>query len=215
MKILHLITVNAIGGAEKLMPVFLSAQQKAGYEVNCLLLYQESYSTDPANETAKQLEAHGIRHFIVSCTSITDKVAREKIAEIINSNHYDLVHSHLKYADFFLSQLKWKRKITVPVVSTMHGYRDIYQNKHGLNVKFQLYFSPYYWITRFIFNKLDGFVFISTCMKSFYTRAGLLRKNQNAIIYHGYPGGPKLYMMKFLSTAMSRRQSAFRAGLLK
>jgi len=189
MKILHLITVNAIGGAEKLMPVFLPAQQKAGYEVNCLLLYQESYSTDPVNETAKQLEAHDIRYFIVRCSSITDKIAREKIAEIINNNHYDLVHSHLKYADFFLSQLKWKKRISVPVVSTMHGYRDVYQNRHGLKVKTQLYFSPYYWITRFIFNRLDGFIFISACMKSFYTKAGLLQKKQNAIIYHGYPGG--------------------------
>lgn len=192
MKILHLITVNAIGGAEKLMPVFLPAQQKAGLDVNCLLLYQESYSTDPVNETAKQLEANGIRYFIVSCASITDKAARWKIAEIINNNHYDLVHSHLKYADFFLSQLKWKKKITVPVISTMHGYRDTYQNKHGLKVKPQLYFSPYYWITRFIFNRLDGFVFISACMKSFYTRAGLLRKKRNTIIYHGHPGGHEI-----------------------
>jgi len=189
MKVLHLITVNAIGGAEKLMPLFLPAQRQAGLEVDCLLLYHKDYSTAPVNETARQLNEHGIKYFIVRCESINDKGVRNKIADIINENGYDLAHSHLKYADFFLSQLKSKRRINIPVVSTLHGYRDSYQNRFGLKVKWQLFFSIYYWITRFIFNQLNGYVFISNCMKSFYTRAGLLRDRPNTIIYHGYPAG--------------------------
>jgi glycosyltransferase involved in cell wall biosynthesis len=187
MKILHLITVNAIGGAEKLMSFFLPAQQRAGMEVHCLLLFHKNYSMEPVKEIAGQMEAHGIKYFIVKCNSIFDKAARKKIAAIINENNYQLVHSHLKYADFFLSVLKKRKQIKVPVVSTLHGYRDSYQNNFGLNVSRKLYFSAYYWITRFIFHQLNGYVFISSCMKNFYSRAGLFRNRLNTIIYHGYP----------------------------
>ncbi|MGH2553348.1 MAG: glycosyltransferase family 4 protein [Chitinophagaceae bacterium] len=216
MKILHLITVNAIGGAEKLMPLVLPAQQAAGLEVDCLLLYHKNYSTEPVKETAEQLEKHNIRYFIVKCNSIHDKSARKQIADIINSNNYKLVHSHLKYADFFLSCLKKKKQINIPVISTLHGYRDSYQNKFGLKVSGHLFFSVYYWVTKFVFSQLDGYIFISACMKNFYSRAGLLRNRINRIIHHGYPSGNNLDRAeKFLSGKITSPQIGLPGRLIK
>jgi glycosyltransferase involved in cell wall biosynthesis len=72
----------------------------------------------------------------------------------------------------------------------MHGYRDKYQNKFGLQVKSGMFFDPYYWVTRYVCRQFDGVIFISECLRRFYQKAGLPVK-KNRIIYHGYTASVK------------------------
>jgi glycosyltransferase involved in cell wall biosynthesis len=185
MKVLHVITFNAFGGAEKLITYFLPAMQQQGISTCCCILYHERYSDASAREAEKQLLQSGVGVRIIQYRSMMDKTAMGELEEYIREGAFDLIHSHLKYADFFTTTLKRKKKINVPVITTMHGYRDSYQNKYGLQVIRKVYFDPYYWVTRYVCRQFDGVIFISKCLKDFYRNAGLKVKNDR-IIYHGY-----------------------------
>ncbi len=185
MRVLHVININAYGGAEKLIPVFLPSLQNAGLDIGCLI-FHGARSGEAAQAIASQLKEHGITVFTHAHTSIWNKAIRNKIASVILDQKYELVHSHLKYADLWMAWLKRSGQVSVPVISTLHGYRDSYQNKHGLHFSKSILLSPYYWLTKFIYRKLDGFILISRCLKAFYEKTGVLKNKQHEVIYHGF-----------------------------
>lgn len=185
MKVLHVININSFGGAEKLIPVFLPAQKNAGIEVECLIFHHHSMP-DAAKQIATDLERNNITVHLMGYQKIYEKPIRNHILSITQDGNFNLVHSHLKYADLWMSLLKRKKHFKLPVVTTLHGYRDSYQNKFGLDFKRQILFTTYYWLTRFVLRRMNGIIFISNCLKEFYRKSGLLGKKKNAVIHHGY-----------------------------
>ena len=185
MTILHVINIHGYGGAEKLLLVSLPALRKKGIEVKCLVFHQKD-KEDAAQRIAQELSRDGISVTTYAYARPWEKAIFSRITQSVSEAGADLVHSHLKYADLWLSVLKNRKKITVPVVTTLHGYRDSYQNKHGLTVHKSIRFTPYYWLTRFVCRKLDGYILISECLKKFYVSSGLLKNKPARVIYHGY-----------------------------
>lgn len=186
MKILHVININAVGGAEKLIPVLLTALVNSGVEAECLIIHP-SANGEAANYIASVLTEKKIKVCLLSRRSPVDIKAILEVGNFISAGGYKLVHSHLRHADFWISLLKLMRKVRVPIVTTMHGYRDSFQNKYGLDYKKVSFLSPYYWAARLILKKFDAIVFISNCISGFYYGAKLTRTKKSCVIYHGYP----------------------------
>ncbi len=185
MKVLHVININAVGGAEKLLISFLPALKSNGADILCAILCP-SKSKDAAVDICFKLEKSGIKVCFKEydlLMSITNFIWLFKIYRI---NKPTLVHTHLRYADIWMVVLKVFGFLKCPIVSTVHGYNDAYMNKYGLKVSKGIRFTLYYWVTRLVARKADGLIFISNCMKEFYEKSSFLGKTKNIIIYHGY-----------------------------
>lgn len=184
MRVLHVININGFGGAEKLLLQLLPALNKE-MEIEALILHKEG-SGNAANEISAGLRAQGIEVKTIIYKKIVEKGIFTKMAINIQEGKYDLIHSHLKYADAWISWLKFRKKIDLPVVSTMHGYKDEYENRNGFKIVKSLFVSPYFLISKWIYRQVDGFIMISNIVSSFFNQSGLIGKKRQVIIYHGY-----------------------------
>jgi len=184
MKVLHVINVSGFGGAEKLLLQLLPALQKNA-SIHCTILSKKG-SNDAALAIEKELDTKGIRMYHIEYDTFNKSHINGKLKEQIKKEQYDLIHTHLKHADFLLALLKKKKQIITPVVSTMHGYRDSYVSKHGLVVKQSIYWSAYFIISKWIYRQLDGFILISGILSKFFNESGLIKGKPQQIIYHGY-----------------------------
>lgn len=184
LNILHVIAINGIGGAENLLIELLPALKNQNNKVYCIIFHRNS-SGPEAHFIGDNLKNLDIKVQYRRYSKIFDKNIFSFLLNFIKANELDIIHSHLKHADIWFAILKWQKKVFIPVISTLHGYRDSYHNKYGLFWKKKETFTFYYWITKFICIQLDGFIMISQGIKSLYQKAGLIKKKNVSIIYHG------------------------------
>jgi glycosyltransferase involved in cell wall biosynthesis len=184
MKVLHVIKIGGYGGAEKLLLQLLPALNKK-IVADCLICCKKGQES-PGRTIGDELEKKGVAVSYLFHKSVAGKNFLKGISQLVREGNYDLIHSHLTYANLWMAYLRWRRKINVPVITTLHGYRDSYQNKHGLLFKKKTVFTVYYRITSWIFKQLDGFIVISKCLQTFFRNSGLLKDDDMQVIYHGY-----------------------------
>ncbi|MCX6319794.1 MAG: glycosyltransferase family 4 protein [Bacteroidetes bacterium] len=185
MKIVHVINIRDLGGAENLLISFLPALRNADIQVSCLILHHINHESE-ATVIGSKILAAGVHvqykryRYLWSFGNILWLNRRVKEAEA------DLVHCHLRHAEIWMSLLNIYRKVAIPVVTTVHGYNDAYMNKFGLEVVPELKKSFHYKLTKWVTSRMNGVVYISNLMKDFYSRAHLGEKCKSAVIYHGY-----------------------------
>jgi glycosyltransferase involved in cell wall biosynthesis len=184
LKVLHVIAISGVGGAETLLIDLAQEQQRAGATIGCLFLFRPDKEALATN-FGRQLSA-GVQVNYRAYENLFSRKTLLFIQNFIAGQKPDIVHTHLKQAETWLSILKWRKRITVPVVSTIHGYRDSYHNRYGLQWKGkQKGDHAYYWLTRFIYRQLDGFIAISHGIESMFRQAGFLKDKHVVTIYHG------------------------------
>lgn len=184
VRILHIINIGGFGGAEKLLTQLLPALADF-VETECLLCFRYENST-VAEQIGKDLTERDIRVHLIPYKKAFGIKHLRNVQRLVKSGNYSIVHSHLQYANLWMAILKKTRQLKITVLTTLHGYRDSYQNKYGLLVNKHIFRTSYYWITRFILRNLDGYIFISNCLGSFFIKAGLLKKGAGRVIHHGY-----------------------------
>lgn len=187
LKVLHVINIGGYGGAEKLLLQLLPALNQQ-MVADCLILYKKD-NPAAALKIASELKDKKVQVYVFSYSQVLQGSIRKTIRNYAVQGKYDLIHGHLKQADFWLSIIKKLGQLKIPVVSTMHGYNDTYENKNGFVIKRSLFFSPYYLVSRAIFRQLNGFILISDVVSNFFNRSGLLPKVTQRIIHHGYDAG--------------------------
>lgn len=184
LRVVHIINLGGFGGAEKLLIQLLPALSKEVQAV-CLLCFHEANKA-VSDQIAADLEKTGVEvHQLAYKKALSVRHLRN-LQAFIGQGGYDVIHSHLQHANLWIAILRRTRRIKTKTLTTLHGYRDSYQNANGLLVKTSLFFTPYYWVTRFILKNLDGHIAISNCLKSFFIKAKLIRENTVRVIYHGY-----------------------------
>lgn len=180
--ILHVIAINGIGGAEKLLLDLLPALQEKQVRVSCLIFYKPATRIH-AESIGKELAANGIEVHYISYESAMLGNKKELLA-FLAGRKFSIIHSHLKHTDFWLARLKFKGILKTPVVTTMHGYRDKFHGRYGLKWKSGQLLTSYYWLSKFISRNVDGLIMISKGIDKLYRDAHLGNKN-SVIIYHG------------------------------
>jgi len=183
-KVLHVITISGIAGAEKLLVDLLPEQYNLNFEVHCLLFHKK-LGKMYAQQLGDKLNEHKIKVYYKEYSRIIDKKVFSFLKDLIYQIKPDLIHSHLKQADVWLSILKWRKKISVPVVATLHSYSDEYHNRYGLTWNKKAKYTFYYWLTKFICNELDAFISISKGIANLFLEAGLLKDDKITVVYHG------------------------------
>jgi len=184
MKVLHVIRIIGIGGAEKLLLQLLPAQNQK-ITAECAIFHKDG-DEKAAGKIGEELRNRGVKTYIFGYKKVYEKAIRKKILDILDAGHYDLVHSHLKYADAWLAWLKFRGRLRLPVISTMHGYNDTYENEYGFVVHKKLYRSSYFILSKWIFRQLDGFILISNVISRFFHETSLIKAQPTVVIYHGY-----------------------------
>jgi len=184
LKVLHSITVNGLGGAENLLLFLLPSLAQMGLKVNALLFYRSDHLKD-AHKIGEQLSSAGIETFYREYKGIININNFRFLTRFLNEHKFDLIHSHLKHSDLWFAILKWRKKITIPVITTLHGYRDGYHNRNGLVWNKRTIYTLYYRVTKFICKQLDGFILISQGLANLFISARLLKSNKIRIIHHG------------------------------
>ncbi|MBO9660740.1 MAG: hypothetical protein J7527_18100, partial [Chitinophagaceae bacterium] len=99
LRILHVINIGGLGGAEKLLLQLLPALNRS-VDIECLIFFNTA-SPAAASKLAEELTSYGIRVKKEGYHSTFEKSIRKKIREVVADGEYDLVHSHLKHADLW------------------------------------------------------------------------------------------------------------------
>jgi glycosyltransferase involved in cell wall biosynthesis len=184
LNVLHVIDIGGYGGGEKLLLQLLPALNRH-ISTGCLIFYKKT-NPKAALHIGEELKEKNITVQLEAYDHLLQRTILKRIAECVKKGGYDMVHSHLKHADLWFAVMKMTGMIKRPVVSTMHGYNDEYENKNGFVIVRKLFFSPYYRISKWIYKRLDGFILISNIVNDFFTKARLLPAVPAKVIYHGY-----------------------------
>jgi hypothetical protein len=146
MKILHITNNLGSGGAEKLLSDLLPRLNKCK-DIECDLLLL----TDENNVFDKELIENGIKINVLHRRKIYSPLNIVEIIKFINQGNYDIVHSHLFPAQYWiaLSRLFIKNK-RIKLITTEHSTNNRRREK--------VYFKP---IDKYIYSKYNKIISIS------------------------------------------------------
>lgn len=95
------------------------------------------------------LEAAGIKvHFIETDKELSFKLLK-KIQKVIESGNFSLIHSHLIHSDIWMVLVKLLFIRNLKIVSTKHGYQEIFYTKFGLDPTKRMY-NAFYFASLFV-----------------------------------------------------------------
>ncbi|RFU69551.1 glycosyltransferase [Peribacillus saganii] len=120
MKILHVISGGETGGSRKHVNTLL---EKFPQEQVCLLVFQEGALSQEARDA-------GIRVELLKQSSRYDLSVLKRLTNFINTEKFDIVHSHGPRANLFLSFIK--AKISAVWVTTIHSDPTLDFMKRGI-----------------------------------------------------------------------------------
>jgi glycosyltransferase involved in cell wall biosynthesis len=111
--LLWLIDSLTMGGAERLVPNFARAYDKNRFELEVACLKELG-----GNPIADELAEMGVPVTVINSRNLRDAAAFRRLVVFIRQRGFDIIHTHLTYADIW-GRLAG-RIIGVPVVSTLH-----------------------------------------------------------------------------------------------
>lgn len=185
MHVCHIIEIRGIAGAENLLKDFLPALQANGYQVTCIILYLPDYEKVAVDFAAyfagKNITAYRLKY----TTLISLSACVYQISKLLKLKRPDIIHSHLRVADLVNAFLKYVTNI--PVVCTIHGFKNIKKNISNTLLKC-------------IYRRFDGAAFISNFIGNLSMQQGIVNtKCITATVYNGYTSsapGPRSYHAK-------------------
>ncbi|MEX1001459.1 MAG: glycosyltransferase family 4 protein [Crocinitomicaceae bacterium] len=131
MRILHVMKIVGIAGAENYLIHALPALQKEGIEITFLSLTPNKQKGSES-EFLNQLKDEGIQSEVLYYTTFGLSTQR-KVRTIIKEGNYDLIHTHLIHADFLLALTRKLSTRKFRLISTKHGHDEKYMNSYGFN----------------------------------------------------------------------------------
>jgi glycosyltransferase involved in cell wall biosynthesis len=118
VRVLHVVKVAGISGAENHLLLLLPELRERGFDVELVMLHEDESG---AHDFATRLADDGIGVERLRLTRATDPLVVSRLARIIRRRRPAIVHTHLVHADFH--GLPAGRLARVPVlVSTKHGF---------------------------------------------------------------------------------------------
>lgn len=204
MKILFVQKVKALVGSEKYFLEIIPALEEIGIktEFACIYLEKDELKTLPFIKSYGKL---GLKIHILKVKS--DK-AISKICGFINKTFkdgdFDLVHSHLIHADLWCAMLKAVGRITVPLVSTKHGYDETYTSTYGFSAK-HLKLDLYYILCKYSERFINSSFAVSKGLMNFFIDGKISPKDKIRTIHHGFDL-PEIKTKKNIAYRFSKQQ---------
>ncbi|NVK85521.1 MAG: glycosyltransferase family 4 protein, partial [Cytophagia bacterium] len=192
MKILFVQKEGGIFGAEnyhlKVIPRLLAE----GVEVDFLRLYTD-YQGGKGGEFINRLNSIGVKTYEVNIGKYPKLGTLKEIRKIANDG-YDLVHTHLIHADFYLALIKTFLGLKPVLVSTKHGYDNTFTSKFGFDASKQTN-TPYFLLSKWAEKRMKASFTISQGLRNFFIQTGLSKPERMRIIHYGFDM-PENYLSK-------------------
>ncbi|MCB9361650.1 MAG: glycosyltransferase family 4 protein [Flavobacteriales bacterium] len=183
MKILHCSKIIGIAGSENYLLTILPALQEKGVHVEFLALVPYS-KRGSEKKFITILENANVTTHIIYYKSFLLKAIRD-INKLINFNDFNIIHTHLIHADFFLSLTKSLFNSTINIVSTKHGYDEMYNNKFGFNPQYRK--KNIYWrIAKWSEKRITKSFAISKGLQNLYIGLKICKSQELELIYYGF-----------------------------
>lgn len=147
MKVLFVINSLATGGAEKVVLDLIMQLKDRKYEVDLALL-----NSQDTLFRRKLAELNDVRIFSLGNKNNYNFFKALRITKYLKN--YDVIHVHLFPSLYFVALAKLFSFSIVPLIYTEHSTRNRRRNKIAFR-----------WMDRFIYNRYDGIVTISTEVK--------------------------------------------------
>jgi glycosyltransferase involved in cell wall biosynthesis len=184
MKVLHVQKVGGIAGSENYLLEILPSLRKNGVDVEFLCLY--NLESQKKNEIfISRLNKAGIAVHKIEVNNYPTFKALRQIRTLIENSNFDMVHTHLIHADFYLSLTKMLFGRNFKLVSTKHGYEEGYNNDFGFDPKFKKR-DLYHWVCKFSENFINRSYAISDGLRSFFVATGIAKENKIDRIHYGF-----------------------------
>lgn len=183
MKALFVQNIAGIAGSEKYFFALLPELKKRGICCQFLSIYK-SADMQIAAEFKKILLGLSIEVFELEVGSYYSIKPVFEINKLQKRNKYDLIHTHLIYADFWAACSKKFLNSDIKIISTLHGYQEDLYVKYCLRPE-QLPRTLYYFLAKFSLSVIDKVYACSYGLKSFYEKSGICL-NKIDVIQHGF-----------------------------
>jgi L-malate glycosyltransferase len=131
MRVLQIVDSLEYGGAEKLLVTFAQQAQERHVEIAVL-----SLSDSAGTPLRPQLEAYGAQVIVLSSRSLFDLKNMQQIYQVMRAGKFDIVHTHLTYANIKGAVLA--RLNGLPVVATMHSTAVDARHSHPIRDRLEL-----------------------------------------------------------------------------
>lgn len=184
MKVLFVQNIEGIAGSEKYFWHLLPALKKSAVEVEFLSVFKPQFK-NVTEEFENELSRNNIKTHAIQTNSYLSFGLIRKLKKLIDSEKYDIVHSHLIYADFWSAIIRRLYNPKCVFVSTLHGYQEQIYTRFCLKPE-QLPKNKYYFVAKFVYPKLDFVYSCSYGLRDFYLKAGFKFKNKIGTIQHGF-----------------------------
>jgi glycosyltransferase involved in cell wall biosynthesis len=132
MRVLHVIDGLGYGGAEKLLVTFAQQAQKQGIHTTIICL-SDKWGTPVRTE----LEAYGATVIILKSQRLFDLKCLQEMFQIVRTGKFDVVHTHLTYANITGALIGWLAGL--PVVATLHSTIVNARHSHPLRARLEFW----------------------------------------------------------------------------
>jgi len=184
LKVLFVQNIEGIAGSEKYFWQLLPALKSANVEVEFLCVHKKKFEA-VSIEFAQQLKDKNIVVHFIETVSYTSPFLLFKIRSLIKKGKFDLLHSHLIYADFWSAILKSFFRLNITTVTTLHGYQEDIYTKFCLEPK-SVPVNRYYKTARFCYKRIDNVYACSEGLKNFFDQINIRTKKPIEVIHHGF-----------------------------
>ncbi len=184
MNVLFIQNIEGIAGSEKYFWHLLPALKKAGVNVSFLCVSKIQHAA-MAQTFCDYLIKKEVPVYQIETRSYLSMSLLRKIKKLLVQNQFDIIHSHLIYADFWSAALRTFFGVKIRSVSTLHGYQEDIYTRFCLKPE-RVPKNMYFRVARFSYKRIDHVYSCSEGLKKFFLTAGIKFKREVEVIHHGF-----------------------------
>lgn len=183
MRVLFVQKEGGIFGAENYQLKVIPRLIERGVNVDFLRFYT-SYQGGEGGEFIERIQQFGVQTYEINIGRYPTFGVLKQIHGIAQGG-YDLIHTHLIHADFYLALTKSLFRGKYVLVSTKHGYDNSFTSKHGFDSSKQG-LTPYFLISKWSEKRMKASFTISHGLRNFFLATGLTTKDRMSLIHYGF-----------------------------
>jgi len=184
MKVLFVQKVKAYAGSENWFTDIIPALNKKGIQCELVCVIDPS-NLKKLSKFKEVLENSNIKyHFIITKKNLSLKLLKD-LKKIATTGQFDLIHLNLIHAELWFSVLKTFFGLKTKLVSTIHGFDEQFQAKHGFDPK-QITNTKYVRILKFCEKKISNYYAVSKGLENLVTKGKIISPNKISVINYGF-----------------------------
>lgn len=184
MKVLHIIKVAKLGGAEVYLSKILPEMNKVGIQSTFLAMMNPD-SLDNAKIVVDLMRSLGVEVIEIIVKSDFSWSMYRQIADIIRDQKFDMVNAHLIHSEMYATMVKKFFIKDLKIINTRHGYYPAYQVKHGFNPVFD-WKDKFWWMYKFNSGSFNRTISISHGLKNLLVAMKLAKAEDIDVIHYGF-----------------------------